>query len=156
MLHSYLWLTLIAGLLFISFLVALLIKRRPAVMAVDKAIEAWIIRPSPTVEMEHLHFMLGTWEVAETWGKGSWGNSFKGRSLFKGQLGPGGLSILTDVESVGPHGQYRSHIMSSWNPYLAVYQGCSVSNLDSGALFLGLAGLLAIWGSSFPRSKTRA
>ena len=133
--NSYLILTLIAGLLFVSFLVALLFKRRPATIPVDKAAAEWVIRPSPTNEMEHLHFMLGEWEVAETWEEGSWGNSFKGKSLFKGKLGPGGLSILTDVESVGPHGQYRSHIMSSWNPYLAVYQGCSVSNLDSGALF---------------------
>src|SRR6266567_4584134 len=113
--HSYLLLTLIAGVLFVFFLVALLFKRRPATIPVDKA--------------------LGEWEVAETWEKGSWGDSFKGKSLFKGHLGPGGLSLLTDVESSGPHGHYLSHIMSAWNPSLGVYQGCSVSNLDSGALF---------------------
>ncbi len=133
--HSYLILTLIAGLLFVSFLVALLFKRRPATIPVDKAAEEWVIRPSPTNEMEHLHFMLGEWEVAETWEEGSWGKSFKGKSLFKGKLGPGGLSILTDVESAGPYGHTHSHIMSAWNPSLGVYQGCSVSNLDSGALF---------------------
>lgn len=133
--NSYLILTLIAGLLFVSFLVALLFKRRPATIPVDKAAAEWVIRPSPTNEMEHLHFMLGEWEVAETWEEGSWGNSFKGKSLFKGKLGPGGLSILTDVESAGPYGHTHSHIMSAWNPSLGVYQGCSVSNLDSGALF---------------------
>jgi hypothetical protein len=134
MLNSYIWLMLIAGLLFVSFLVALFIKRRPAILVGGKTKDVWMARPAPTIEMEHIHFMLGTWEVQETWEKGPWGPSSKGKSLFKTRLGPGGLSILTDVESVGPHGRSRSHIVSAWNPFLEAYQGCSVSSLDLGAL----------------------
>ena len=134
MAQSYLWLAAIAGLLFVSFLIALYIKRRPAVLGEAKTKGAWTPRPTPTIEMEHIHFMLGTWEVVENWEKGPWGDSSKGKSIFKTRLGPGGLSILTDVESAGPQGQSRTHIMSAWNPYLEAYQGCSVSNLDLGAL----------------------
>jgi hypothetical protein len=133
--QTFLWLLLIFGLFFAAFLIAIFVQQKSLKRGGDGSKVPWFSRPTPTIEMDHLHFMLGTWVVNETWERGPWGSSFKGKSIFKATLGPGGLSIMTDVETAGPLGRSFTHIVSSWNPFLEAYQGSSVSNVDYGVLF---------------------
>ena len=133
--QSYTRLLVVGGVSLVAFIVVLFFMlRTPSLSGVPSKV-SWLTKPTPTIEMEHLHFMLGTWVVNETWEKGAWGSSFKGKSIWKTRLGPARLSILTDVETAGPMGLSITHIVSSWNPYLKAYQGSSVSNVDYGVLF---------------------
>ncbi len=131
----YLWLGGIAGVCFVAFVIVLFTQQRSPKLVAGQSRVPWLTKPTATIEMEHLHFMLGTWIVYETWERGPWGGTFKGKSVFKTRLGPANLSIITDIETVGPHGRSFTHIVSSWNPYAESYEGCSVSNLDYGVLF---------------------
>jgi hypothetical protein len=133
--QTYLWLLLIFGLFFAAFIIVLFVQKKSLKLGGDGSKVPWFTRPTPTIEMDHLRFMLGTWVVYENWERGPWGSSFKGKSVFKTAMGPGGLSIMTDVETAGPLGRTFTHIVSSWNPFLEAYQGSSVSNNDYGVLF---------------------
>ena len=67
-------------------------------------------------EMQKMHWMVGSWTVAETHEKSPWSGGGKGQGTSVVTLGPGGHSLYFDYKSSGPMGPYAGRGLTAWDP----------------------------------------
>jgi hypothetical protein len=91
--------------------------------------------PQPGPEMQRLNFLIGTWDTVSEYEKSPMmpaGGKQKG--WYKAQLGPGGFSVIADLEEDSPAGKDIGHEIVSWDPKKGVYDVVVLGNAFPGAI----------------------
>jgi hypothetical protein len=98
----------------------------------------------PAPQMRKLAFLVGTWELRETWnepkrykrGRYEGYPGEEGIGEEKIHQGPGNFSLLWDYEARGPMGHVTARAILSWDPARGVYDYFQVHSALPGALRL--------------------
>ena len=95
--------------------------------------------PQPGPEMQRLSFLIGTWDTQSEYEKTPMApNGGKQTGWYKAQLGPGGFSVIADLEEDSPAGKDIGHEILSWDPKKSAYTIVVVGNGFPGAA-MGIA-----------------
>jgi hypothetical protein len=91
--------------------------------------------PKPGPEMDRVKFLIGTWTLNGEYPKSSMvPQGGKSTGWYKGQLGPGGFSVIADFESDGPLGKEIGHQVFTWDPKQSVYTVVTVGNFPGAII----------------------
>jgi len=91
--------------------------------------------PQPGPEMERMKFLLGSWEFKGGYEKTPMapeGGAETG--WYKGRLGPGGFSVITDFELDGPFGKEIGHQIFVWVAKQNAYTVVTVGNFPGAVI----------------------
>jgi hypothetical protein len=78
--------------------------------------------PKPAPEMKELRELIGTWSYDEAWEPSFLlPNSGTGTGTVTARLGPGGFTVLMDLQVKNTMGAYRGHGMLTWDPTEKAY-----------------------------------
>lgn len=95
--------------------------------------------PQPGPEMQRLNFLIGSWNTQSEYEKSpTMPNGGKQDGWYKAQLGPGGFSVIADLEENGPEGKDIGHEIISWDPKKNAYTVVVLGNAFPGAV-MGMA-----------------
>jgi hypothetical protein len=98
-----------------------------------KGVEAGYSAPKPGLEMEKISFQVGDWKVVEKHEPAQGFSGGDGRGTVKTRRGPGGLSIETDYNSVGPMGDFAGKGIILWDVEEKVYKSYWFDNWQAVA-----------------------
>jgi Protein of unknown function (DUF1579) len=90
--------------------------------------------PQPRPEMQRLNFLIGTWDTESEYEKSTLMDGGKQKGWYKAQLGPGGFSVIADLEEDSPEGKDVGHEIISWDPKKKAYTVVVVGNGFSGVI----------------------
>jgi len=85
--------------------------------------------PKPAPEMERVKFLIGNWDLNGEYLKSTMiPQGGKSTGWYKGQLGPGGFSVIADFESEGPLGKEIGHQLFTWDAKQNAYTVVTIGN----------------------------
>jgi hypothetical protein len=91
--------------------------------------------PQPGPEMQRLNFLIGSWDTVSEYEKSPMmPNGAKQNGWYKAQLGPGGFSVIADLEEDSPMGKDLGHEIISWDPKKKAYTVVVLGNGFPGAV----------------------
>jgi hypothetical protein len=91
--------------------------------------------PQPGPEMQRLNFLIGSWDTVSEYEKSPMmPNGGKQNGWYKAQLGPGGFSVIADLEEDSPLGKDLGHEIISWDPKKGSYTVVVLGNAFPGAI----------------------
>ena len=89
--------------------------------------------PGPAPEMKELREMIGTWTIEEAFEPSPMmPNSGTGTGTFTARLGPGGFTVLMDLQDKTTMGASSGHGMVTWDPTEKAYGFLWVSSDTPG------------------------
>lgn len=116
----------------------------PAVEKQDEGDEDRIRFVEPSREMRKLAFLVGTWELKESWaepgrykrGEYEGDPGAGGNGTLSIREGPGSFSLLCDSDVRNPMGNVTAHALLSWDPARKLYTLDEAHSAFSGVLRL--------------------
>ena len=91
--------------------------------------------PQPGPEMQRLNFLIGAWDTVSEYEKSPMmPNGGKQNGWYKAQLGPGGFSVIADLEEDSAMGKDLGHEIISWDPKKGAYTVVVLGNAFPGAI----------------------
>jgi len=100
-----------------------------AVLAAAAATAQETQMPKPAPEMDRVKFLIGNWDLNGEYLKSTMiPRGGKSTGWYKGQLGPGGFSVIADFESNGPLGQEIGHQLFTWDAKQNAYTVVTIGN----------------------------
>ena len=111
-----------------------------SIMAVVRLVSQPHQEPRPAPEMQRLAgFLLGNWSTSEKHEPGDIApKGGLGRGSDKVRLGPGGMSLISNYESVDPSGKFLAHIVIWWDAKAQAYRGVECHNRSAAGCEIGL------------------
>jgi hypothetical protein len=89
--------------------------------------------PKPAPEMKELRELIGTWSFDEAWEPSFLlPNSGTGTGTVTAHLGPGGFTVLMDLQEKSTMGASRGHGMYTWDPTEKAYGWVYVDSITPG------------------------
>jgi|ERR1035438_4161372 hypothetical protein len=89
--------------------------------------------PRPAPEMKELRELIGTWSIDEAFEPSPMApNSGTGTGTVTARLGPGGFTVLLDLQDKTTMGASRGHGMFTWDPTEKVYAFVYVDSVTPG------------------------
>jgi hypothetical protein len=98
-----------------------------------KSVAAEENKPPAIVEMEKLHYFVGSWSIADKYEKTDWTpNGGEGAGTFDFKLGPGGYSLIGDLATHTVLGDEIGHGILTWEPKENAYKEYVAGNTFPG------------------------
>jgi hypothetical protein len=89
--------------------------------------------PGPAPEMKELREMIGTWSIDEAFEPSPMRpNSGTGTGTFTSRLGPGGFTVIMDLQDKSNMGASTGHGMLTWDPTQKAYGFVWVNSVTPG------------------------
>ena len=96
--------------------------------------------PTPAPEIQRLgRLLVGGWRSIEKHEPGRIApKGGSGRGSERVDLGPGGMSLISDYRAVDPEGKFAAHTIFWWDTKEKAYRNLECSNRSTGGCHMGL------------------